>query len=181
MSIIKDIISLINREVPIKILEKRGLKIGKNFSKQQGCFIDPTHCFLIEIGDNVTFCLVVYSCPHDASSKKLIDKAKFGKIIIHDNVFVGANVTILPNVEIGENAIIGAGSIVTKDVPANTIVAGNPAVKIGTVDEYQKKLVKLQNSQNCFGQEYTTRQKVTGEKKEELKKASQKYGICFIE
>jgi len=40
---------------------------------------------------------------------------------------IGSNCTILANVTIGENAIIGAGSVVTKDVPANTIVAGNPA------------------------------------------------------
>ena len=44
---------LLNREFPTKNLVKRGLKVGKNFCRHQGCFIDPSHCFLITIGDNV--------------------------------------------------------------------------------------------------------------------------------
>ena len=50
-----------------------------------------------------------------------------GPITIKDGAWIGANVTILPNVTIGENAIVGAGSVVTKDVPPNTTVMGNPA------------------------------------------------------
>jgi len=48
-------------------------------------------------------------------------------IVINDNVWIGENVRILKGVEIGENSIIGASSVVTKDVPANSIVGGNPA------------------------------------------------------
>lgn len=51
-------------------------------------------------------------------------------VLIGDNVWIGANVTILPGVEIGDCAVVGAGSVVTKNVPANTVVAGNPAVVI---------------------------------------------------
>lgn len=181
MKIIKDLLAIINREMPLKVLKKRGLKVGKNFSKQKECFIDPTHCFLIEIGDNVTFSNRVTLLAHDASSKKLIGKTKFGKITIHNNVFIGANVTVLPNVEIGENAIIGAGSIVTKDIEPNTIVAGSPARNISTIEEYKEKLIKSQNNENTFGKEYTMKNKVSEEKKQELKKSCQKYGICYIE
>ena len=53
--------------------------------------------------------------------------AKTGEISIGDNVFIGANSTILYNVKIGNNVIIGAGSIVTQDVPAGAVVVGNPA------------------------------------------------------
>ena len=53
-SVVKDIIRTIIGEVPTKKLIKRGLKVGENFNRQQGCFIDPTHCWLIEIGNNVT-------------------------------------------------------------------------------------------------------------------------------
>ncbi len=48
-------------------------------------------------------------------------------VVIKENAWIGAGVTILPGVTIGENAIVGAASVVTKDVPANTIVVGNPA------------------------------------------------------
>jgi len=53
-----------------------------------------------------------------------------GKIMLGNNVWVGANVVILPNVTIGDNVIVGAGSVVTKDIADNLIVAGVPAVKI---------------------------------------------------
>ena len=56
-----------------------------------------------------------------------------------DNVFIGLGSIIMPNVRIGENCIIGAGSVVTKDVPNNTVVAGVPAKKICSFDDYMKK------------------------------------------
>lgn len=54
-------------------------------------------------------------------------------IIIGKNVWVGASATILPGVTIGDNAIIAAGAVVTKDIPANTVVAGVPAKEIKTL------------------------------------------------
>lgn len=180
MKLIKNIISLLNREIPIEVLKKRGMKIGKNFSKQQGCFIDPSHCFLIEIGDNVTFSIRVALLAHDASCKDLVHYAKIGKICIEDNVFIGANVTVLPNVTIGKNSIIGAGSIVTKNIPANSVAVGNPAKVISSTEEYKLKLEKQLQASKTFSEDYTMRKKVDNLKKEELKKNVEKYGICFI-
>lgn len=177
---LKNLISLLNREMPIGYLEKRGLKVGKNFTKQQGCFIDPSHCFLIEIGNNVTFSLRVTLLAHDASCKNIVNYTKIGKINIKDNVFVGANVTILPNVTIGENSIIGAGSIVSKDIPDNCVAVGNPAKVIMTIDEYREKLEKKMKYSKTFGEEYTIRQNVDDKKKEEMRNYIEKNGICFI-
>lgn len=160
MKILKDILSILNREMPIKWLEKRGLKVGKNFTKLQGCFLDPSHCFLIEIGDNVTFSNRVSLFTHDASCKNLTSYVKIGKIEIGDNVFIGANSTILPNVKIGNNSIIGAGSVVTKDVPENCVAVGNPAKVIMTVEEYKKKIENKMKNSKIFGEEYTIRKKV---------------------
>lgn len=70
---------------------------------------------------------------------------KTGCIEIMDNVFIGANSTILSNVKIGPNAIVAAGSVVTKDVPENTVVAGNPAKVIGTFDNFVEKRKKNNN------------------------------------
>ena len=146
----------------------------------QGCFIDPSHCFLIEIGNNVTFSIRVTLLAHDASCYNIIDYAKIGKIKIEDNVFIGANVTVLPNVVIGENSIIGAGSIVTKNIPANCVAAGNPAKVIMTLEEYEKKLKNQMEKSEKFGEEYTMRQNVNDKKKEEMKNIINKSGICFI-
>lgn len=55
-------------------------------------------------------------------------------VVIKRNAWIGAGVTILPGVTIGENAIVGAAAVVTKDVPANAIVVGNPAKVMRTVE-----------------------------------------------
>jgi acetyltransferase-like isoleucine patch superfamily enzyme len=54
-------------------------------------------------------------------------------VIIEDNVWIGEGVAIMPNVTIGANSIIGANSVVTKDIPKNSVVAGNPASVIKNI------------------------------------------------
>ncbi len=56
-------------------------------------------------------------------------------VTIEDNVWVGANVTICPGVTIGKNSVIGAGSVVTKDIPSNTVAVGNPCQVIRKISE----------------------------------------------
>lgn len=65
-------------------------------------------------------------------------------VIVKDNVVIGSNATILPCV-IGENSVIAAGSVVTKDVQPNTVVAGNPARPVGCIEDYKKKQAKVPN------------------------------------
>ena len=74
-------------------------------------------------------------------------------IEVMDNVFIGCNSTILGGVRIGPNAIVAAGSVVTKDVLPNTVVAGNPAKKIGTFDDYvlkRKNLEQVESLEELF-------------------------------
>ncbi len=118
-------------------------EIGDNFFFQPR-FI-PTDPKLIKfhnndiITSNVTF--VNHDIFHLGLSK--LGKGEFyykiGCIEVMDNVFIGCNSTILSNIRIGPNAIIAAGSVVTKDVPPNSVVAGVPAKVIGTFDDYIKK------------------------------------------
>ena len=74
--------------------------------------------------------------------KKTDYQERKGPISIGDNVFVGANSTILYDVSIGNNVIIGAGSVVTKDIPDGVVAAGVPCKVIGSFEKYQRKLVK---------------------------------------
>lgn len=67
----------------------------------------------------------------------------FGKIVVKDWAYIGAGSQIMPGVTIGEGALVAAGSIVTKSVPDNTVVGGNPARIICTTDEYLRKNMKF--------------------------------------
>ena len=69
---------------------------------------------------------------------------KYGKIEIDDNCFIGANCIILPNVYLGKNCIVGAGSVVTKSFPENSVIAGVPARKIKSTKEYALKVLSEQ-------------------------------------
>ncbi len=59
-------------------------------------------------------------------------------VVIEDNCWIGANVTICPGVHIGENSVIGAGSVVTRSIPANSIAVGNPCKVVRQIDEHDE-------------------------------------------
>lgn len=168
VDIIKDIIRTCIGEVPTKTLIRRGLKVGTNFNRQQGCFIDPTHCWLITIGDNVTFSIKVTVLAHDASTKLITGYTKIGHINIGNNVFIGANTTILLGVNIGDNVIVGANSIITNDIPSNCVVAGNPARILYTLDEFAEKEKKCFHESPKFSEDYTMRGNLDDAKKKEM-------------
>lgn len=79
------------------------------------------------IGPNATF-------TNDKFPRSKIYPDQFLKIVVHSGASLGANCTILPGISIGSNAMIGAGAVVTKDVPPNAIVVGNPARIIDYTD-----------------------------------------------
>ena len=148
MSFLRKAVMLLNREIPTETLVKRGMRVGKDFNRQQGCFLDPTHCFLISIGDDVTMSIRVTVMAHDAGTKKTLGYTKIGQVHIGNHVFIGANATVLPGVTIGDSAVIGAGSVVTHDIPARTVAAGVPAKVICSLDEYIER-AKSQMSESC--------------------------------
>lgn len=79
----------------------------------------------VSIGPNAT----ILTLGHDPRSPTFCDRG--GPVFIGDRVWIGYGVVVLPNVTVGEGAVIGAGAVVTRDVPAYAIVAGNPAKVIG--------------------------------------------------
>ena len=144
MKILKKLVYRIRGIVTTEELIERGMVVGDNFQRQNEVILDPDHCWLIEIGNNVTLAPRVHILCHDASTKHYLGYTKIGKVTIGNNVFIGMNSVILKGVSIGDNVIIGAGSIITKDIESNSVVAGNPAKVICTLKEYEMKINKRQ-------------------------------------
>jgi acetyltransferase-like isoleucine patch superfamily enzyme len=114
------------------------IRLGNDVTINRGCRFFASHAFSdveIRIGDNVAIAPEVcfFAAGHDYGRLELPDTAK--SIIVGDNVWIGGRAILLPGVTIGEGAIVGAGSVVSKDIPAWTIAAGNPArvIKLRTV------------------------------------------------
>jgi acetyltransferase-like isoleucine patch superfamily enzyme len=114
------------------------VEIQKNASVGNNCKIS-SHTFVCEgvtieddvfVGHNVAF--INDSYPRATANGQLQTEADWAveKTLVKKGASIGSGATILSKVTIGENAIVGAGSVVTKDVSPNTIVAGNPARKI---------------------------------------------------
>lgn len=109
------------------------IQIGKNVFINHACsFLDMGGITIendVLIGPRVN--LVTENHPIVPSNRKTL---LCNAIVIKRNAWIGAGATILPGVTVGENAVVAAGSVVTKDVPSNTIVAGVPAKHIKNID-----------------------------------------------
>lgn len=127
-------------------LVKNGVAIGKGtrFYAPKYTNIDITRPYLIEIGEYVHITHGVTMLTHGYDWSVIRGKTydmygSAGPIHIGNNVFIGANSTILKDVTIGNNVIIGAGSLVNKSIPDDCVAAGNPVRVICTLEEYRKK------------------------------------------
>jgi len=104
--------------------------IGRNVSIQSGVYIPPK----VYIGDNVFIGpRAVFTNDRYPPSRRLIET------IVEDDVVIGANSVIIAGIRIGKRSVVGAGSVVTKDVPSNVVVAGNPAKVLMSREEYERK------------------------------------------
>lgn len=136
------------------------LKIGRN-----GCIISPFHCDYgsnieigenffantnlvildggkVTIGDNVFIApnVGIYTAGHPLDTGRRNAGLEYAyPVSIGNNVWIGAQVCILPGVTIGDNTVIGAGSVVTKDIPDNVLAVGNPCKVIRKITEEDQK------------------------------------------
>lgn len=117
----------------------------------------PEEPYMVKIHNNVVIAANVNFVTHDVLNDMLARKIGanpgeqlseyyMGTIEVFENVAIGSDTTILYNTKIGPNSIIAAGSVVTKDVPKGTIVGGNPAKVIGSVDEFIERRKKMKSA-----------------------------------
>lgn len=131
-------------EPPFQVDYGYNITVGNNLQVNFGCVI--LDCAPINIGDN---CLVapgvqIYAATHPLNAKYRQDNEDYYElaypVTIGNNVWIGGHAIICPGVTIGDNCVIGAGAVVTKNVPSNVVVAGNPAKIIRDMnDEHEKQ------------------------------------------
>jgi acetyltransferase-like isoleucine patch superfamily enzyme len=130
----------------VKSENKIRIKIGDNVSIGNNSFISANND--IEIGNNVILSAYVFISDHDhgfQDIEKNLEQQPLtegGFVKIGDNVFLGVKSSVLKNVTIGKKAVIAANAVVTKNVPAYSMVAGNPAKIIKKYDFEQKAWIK---------------------------------------
>ena len=118
------------------------IEVGKNFFANYNCtIIDVAK---VKIGDNCFMApnVAIYTAGHPIHPATRNAALEYGKeVVIGDNGWLGGNVVVCPGVHIGDNVVIGAGSVVTKDIPAWSLAAGNPCKVIRKItDEDRRKL-----------------------------------------
>lgn len=130
----------------IKFLRKQGIVIGNGciFRSPNATRIDLSRPSLIEIGNNVDMNHNFQIMTHDWAAgvfrhvfHNIIPSS--GEVKIGNNIYFGTNVVVLKGVTIGDNCVVAAGSIITRDIPANSVVAGVPAKVICSLEEYYEK------------------------------------------
>jgi len=162
----------------IEIAETNGFKHGERCAFMGEVIIDPGHCWLIEVGNDVTLAPRVHILAHDASTKRQLGYTRIAEVKIGNNVFIGAGSIILPGVHIGDDVIIGAGSIVSRDIPSNSVAVGNPCKVISSYTDYMARKKREMTPKNTFDEGYIIGT-ISEEKKAEMKKKLKK-GPGFI-
>lgn len=116
------------------------IEIGENFFMNMNCVIldGAKVCF----GDNVFIApnCGFYTAGHPLDVERRNKGLEYARpITIGNNVWIGGHVCVLPGVTIGDNTVIGAGSVVTKDIPADVLACGNPCRVVRTLSEEDKR------------------------------------------
>lgn len=137
---------------PFTIAEKfrkQGAKIGEKCSLQINYLASEP--YLVEIGNNVAIAPKVTFITHDGASFVFRDEFPalryFGKITIEDNCFIGSASIITAGVRIGKGSIVGPMSVVLRDVKPGSIVIGNPAIQVSTVEKYKEQCLQKWENQ----------------------------------
>ncbi len=114
------------------------IRVGRNVFINQNCTLYDLGG--IEIGDDVMIGpnVSLITSGHPVAPSQRREGVTAAPIIIGKNVWIAANVTVIGGVTIGGNSVVAAGSVVTRDVPPNTLVAGNPARAIRSIAEEPK-------------------------------------------
>ena len=133
----------LRRVDPVRYARAIGVKVGRDCKLISTNF--GTEPFLITLGDRVEVTHGVQFITHDGGVWVLRDELPdidvVAPIVVGDHCFLGSHAIILPGVTIGRRSLVAAGAVVTRDVPAESVVGGCPARVISTIAEYRERSV----------------------------------------
>lgn len=134
---------LVGKINPLKYAKKIGVNMGNNVHIY-GNVSWGSEPWIITLGSNVHITDGVRFITHDGGTllyrDRIPDLEITKPISLGDNVYVGNSVLFMPGVTVGSNVVIGAGAVITKSIPDNSVAVGVPAKVIKTADEYLKKI-----------------------------------------
>lgn len=157
---------------------RRGLKIGKNVYLSDSAMIDHEYCWLVTIGDDSIISSNAVILCHDSSPSTHTGIHKIGKVTIGCRTYIGAETVILPGVSIGNDVIVGAGSVVTKNIPDNSVAAGNPARVIESISTFVEKYESRQQQAEVVRLKWQKLRSAEGRNK--IEEALAKNDICYL-
>jgi len=123
-------------EPPFYCVYGRNTRLGDHAFLNGMCVV--LDCAEVHIGDHVMLgpAVQIYTAAHDLVAERRNRGWEVARsIVIEDNAWLGGGAVLLPGVTVGRNAVVGAGAVVTRDVPANSIVVGNPARVIREIEQ----------------------------------------------
>ncbi|MDB4759040.1 hypothetical protein OAF99_01740 [Akkermansiaceae bacterium] len=160
----------------VEELVSRGFRHGERFKMLNDVIINPSHCWHITVGDDVTLAPRVHILAHDASTKTHLNYTRIGKVQIGNRVFIGASAIVLPGVTIEDDVVIGAGSVVSKNIPSGSVVIGNPAKVVLTTKEYFSRKADEIKTGPRYDERYTLRGNISEEMKLEMNESMLPFG-----
>lgn len=133
-------------------LRVSGAKVGKNIFLGEQVYIELENAKHLTVDDGVVVAAFSKIILHDSSLNNINGfDLLYGKVHLRRNVYIGADVTILPGSDVGENTIVGAGSLVKGVLKSNSVYFGRPAKYYCSLNELTKKWQRLKNSkENIF-------------------------------
>jgi carbonic anhydrase/acetyltransferase-like protein (isoleucine patch superfamily) len=141
--ILKPFLEFFRRVKPVQYAKWLGVNIGEN-PHFYGAISWGSEPWIITLGNNVHITDGCKFIAHDGGTlifrDQIPDLEITKPIVVGDNVYIGEDSMLLPGVHIGSNVVIGARSVVTKDIPDNSVAAGTPCRVIKSTDEYLQKL-----------------------------------------
>jgi maltose O-acetyltransferase len=156
-----------------------GVRLGQRVYVGRDVQFDYRYARFITLEDDVTIVSGSSILCHDASSFRRLGVTWVAPVRVCDGAYVGSRSVLMPGVTVGPAAVVGAGSVVTRDVPAGAIVAGVPARQIGSVASLDRRRRDLLRDCGSFDSDLVYRNALPEESRDALLRAIQHFGGFF--